>query len=73
MGRAKQVTMTTISQPDISPLLVPLPPKPEQERIIKILDSHEEHIRTEEAYLNKLKLQKKGLMHDLLTGTIRVN
>jgi hypothetical protein len=29
-------------------------------------------IRTEEQYRDKLKLQKKGIMHDLLTGKVRV-
>ena len=29
-------------------------------------------MRTEEKYLAKLKLQKKGLMLDLLTGKVRV-
>jgi type I restriction enzyme S subunit len=72
MARAKQVTMTTISQPDIAPLVVPLPSKPEQERIVEILDAHDSRIRTEEAYRDKLKLQKQGLMHDLLTGKVRV-
>lgn len=28
--------------------------------------------KTEEQYCDKLKLQKKGLMHDLLTGKVRV-
>ncbi|MEY3255059.1 MAG: hypothetical protein RLZZ29_190, partial [Cyanobacteriota bacterium] len=72
MSRAKQVTMTTISQPDIAPLMVALPSKNEQENIVKILDTHEIRICKEEAYLNKLKLQKQGLMQDLLTGKIRV-
>jgi type I restriction enzyme S subunit len=29
-------------------------------------------IRAEQECLDKLKLQKKGLMHDLLTGKVRV-
>lgn len=72
MARAKQVTMTTISQPDIALLLVPLPSIQEQENIVKIVDTHNIRIRTEETYLNKLKLQKQGLMQDLLTGKVRV-
>jgi type I restriction enzyme, S subunit len=50
-----------------------LPPETEQESIIQILDIHDTRIRTEETYLEKLKLQKKGLMDDLLTGRVRVN
>jgi len=49
-----------------------LPPIKEQIRIVEMIDSHDTRIRTEEAYRDKLKLQKKGLMHDLLTGKLRV-
>lgn len=44
----------------------------EQEKIVKILDAHDTRIQKEQAYLNKLKQQKKGLMQDLLTGKVRV-
>ena len=44
----------------------------EQHSITNVLDAHDARIRTEEAYLEKLKLQKKGLMYDLLTGRVRV-
>jgi len=44
----------------------------EQMRIVNILNAHDARIRTEEQYRDKLKLQKKGLMHDLLTGKVRV-
>lgn len=53
-------------------LSILIPPTDEQNRIIKILSTHITRIRTEEAYLNKLKLQKQGLMQDLLTGRVRV-
>ena len=33
---------------------------------------NQQRINAEEAYLNKLKLQKQGLMQDLLTGKVRV-
>ena len=49
-------------------------PKPdEQERIADTHGAMNARIRPEEKYLAKLKLQKKGLMHDLLTGRIRVS
>ena len=51
---------------------VPVPPAVEQQRIVATVDAHDARIRAEEAYLEKLKLQKKGLMHDLLTGVVRV-
>jgi len=50
-----------------------VPPIAEQHRISKVLKSHDTRIRAEEAYRDKLKLQKQGLMHDLLTGKVRVN
>ncbi len=42
--------------------------KEEQIRIIQVAKTYDTRIRAEEAYLNKLKLQKQGLMQDLLTG-----
>ena len=73
-----QVETHSTSQPAfgilrIRAMLVPISKPEEQIKIITLLDAHENRIRTEEAYLDKLKLQKKGLMHDLLTGRVRVN
>ncbi|MDH6057339.1 restriction endonuclease subunit S [Umezakia ovalisporum] len=56
----------------IRSFLIPFPSFNERAYIAKILNTHDIRTRTEEAYLEKLKLQKKGLMHDLLTGKIRV-
>jgi type I restriction enzyme S subunit len=53
-------------------LSVVLPPEDEQVCCAAILDAHDAHIRTEEAYRDKLKLLRKGLMDDLLTGRVRV-
>ncbi|WP_174709712.1 restriction endonuclease subunit S [Nostoc sp. TCL240-02] len=53
--------------------IIYIPPKSEQKYIIQILNTYDTRIRTEEAYLNKLKLQKQGLMQDLLTGKVRLN
>ncbi len=49
-----------------------LPSKDEQNKIIKIIDDYNNRIHQEEAYRDKLKQQKKGLMQDLLTGKVRV-
>lgn len=40
--------------------------------VARVLTVHQNRINTEKQYLTKLKLQKKGLMHDLLTGKDRV-
>lgn len=56
----------------IASFLLKLPPVREQNQIIQIIDTHDSRIRAEEAYLKKLKLQKQGLMQDLLTGKVRV-
>ncbi len=45
----------------------------EQARIAAILDAHDGRIEAEETQLLKLKLQKQGLMHDLLSGRVRVD
>ncbi|MCC5667084.1 restriction endonuclease subunit S [Nostoc sp. CHAB 5784] len=65
--------MKNISQDIIKKFLVLLPEDlDEQNSITCLLNSYDNRIRTEEAYLNKLKLQKYGLMQDLLTGKVRV-
>ncbi len=42
------------------------------EGIIQVIEAHVSRMRNEEEHPYKLKLQKKGLMHDLLTGKLRV-
>lgn len=44
----------------------------EQQAIVDVIGSHDARIHTEEATRDKLKLQKRGLMNDLLTGRVRV-
>lgn len=52
--------------------IICIPPKSEQKRIFNIINIYNSRIHKEEAYLNKLQLQKQGLMQDLLTGKVRV-
>jgi type I restriction enzyme S subunit len=49
-----------------------LPPYKEQLRIFEIVTDQGSVLRANIASLNKLRAQKRGLMHDLLTGTVRV-
>ena len=51
---------------------VPWPAQQERVAVAHLLDAHDARIRAEEAYRDKLKQIKKGLMHDLLTGRVRV-
>ena len=52
--------------------VIPWPDKDERSKVADIIAAHDSRIHTEEQYRDKLKLQKKGLMHDLLTGKVRV-
>lgn len=66
------VAVQGINLGDLRCLPVPVPPLPEQKQIADRLDAFDLRIRSEESYLDKLKLQKRGLMHDLLTGQVPV-
>lgn len=57
---------------EISDCLVKLPSMKEQEKIAEILNSCDEEIKSLKTELEALKIQKKGLMQQLLTGKIRV-
>jgi type I restriction enzyme S subunit len=48
------------------------PPLPEQKKIAEILSKADEEIDLLNQELEKLKMQKKGLMQKLLTGVWRV-
>ena len=65
-------TMPVLSATIIRKLILAKPKQYEQEMIAKVLMTHDARIRTEEQYRDKLKLQKKGVMHDLLTSIVRV-
>jgi type I restriction enzyme S subunit len=64
--------MGAIRSETLRSTLLPRPPREEQTRIALFLRAHSARISEEEKYLHKLKLQKKGLMHDLLTGKVGV-
>ena len=68
----RQVAVSGVSSGDIASIPIPCPSINEQERIIQIIEVQVSRIRNEGQYRDKLKLQKKGLMHDLLTGKVKV-
>jgi type I restriction enzyme S subunit len=72
LARAVGSTMVNLNSTLLSDLLIAKPTYLEQTAIVRVVDTYDSRIRTEEAYRDKLKLQKQGLMHDLLTGFIRV-
>ena len=56
----------------IKSISVPFPSGQEQARIASILDGATQRVAAHEAELTKLRLQKAGLMQDLLTGKVSV-
>ena len=61
-----------INSSDVKSLKIPFPPLPEQKKIAEILSKADEEIDLLNQELEKLKMQKKGLMQKLLTGVWRV-
>ncbi|MFW5720764.1 MAG: restriction endonuclease subunit S [Bacteroidota bacterium] len=57
---------------DFSNIRIPLPSKPEQDKIAEFFTKVEDDINKHMSFLGKLKQQKKGLMQQLLTSRIRV-
>ncbi|MFT7413058.1 MAG: type I restriction enzyme S subunit [Paraglaciecola sp.] len=64
--------ITRLTLEKINSFTVPVPPITEQRLITDKLNALKNTIDDEKIYLEKLKLQKKGLMQDLLTGKVRV-
>ncbi len=73
--RASGTTFLEISgkQFALMEIAAPEPESEEQDLIANAISVHNQSIEKEEYCLSKLKLLKKGLMHDLLTGRARVN
>lgn len=73
MLSSKQSTnLASINSTQLKSFPIPCPSIAEQEQIISIISEYDKNVGVEEAHLNKLKLYKNGLMHDLLTGKVRV-
>jgi type I restriction enzyme S subunit len=73
MSRAKHVTMTTISQPELEELNVPMPSSLEEQHIIvDTALSNDRAIRCNEMQRSKLQRIKTAMMQDLLTGKRRI-
>lgn len=64
--------MEAIQSSTLRSLKLPVPPITEQNQIFDSYKSCSQRVKAEEEYLAKLNQQKYGLMHDLLTGQVRV-
>lgn len=65
-------SMVKINSETVLKTIAAVPSSEEQARILKCINGYNHRIRAKNARLEKLKLLKKGLMTDLLTGRVRV-
>lgn len=66
------VAVQGINLGDVRKIPIAVPPVMEAEEIAEILDAHNIRMKKEQLQVQKLLLQKSGLMDDLLTGRVRV-
>jgi len=71
--RAQGAVMDAIQSSTLKTLRLPVPLMSEQQEIFKKYAECNSKIDSEQANLRKLQMEKLGLMHDLLTGKVRVN
>lgn len=64
--------LNTINQRTLKRLIVPIPSTPEQQSIASIVEQQRQYLEALIAKQVKLEELKKSLMHDLLTGRVRV-
>jgi type I restriction enzyme S subunit len=64
--------LPSVNQAQVGSVKMPGFDVEEQGRIASILDNIDQRLDAEESALGKLRSLKKGLMHDLLTGKVRV-
>lgn len=64
--------LNTINQRMLKRLVIPVPPKPEQEKITAVIAQQRKHLEALVAKQQGFETLKKSLMHDLLTGRVRV-
>jgi type I restriction enzyme S subunit len=64
--------MDAIRSTTLRALRLPIPPLPEQQRIFQRYETINKKIKHDISHVRKLRKQKAGLMHDLLTGRVEV-
>jgi type I restriction enzyme S subunit len=72
MGRAVGSTMPNLNTSILAAICIARPSIDEQDEITKRVKSTSLRINSEEQTLEKLRLEKAGLMDDLLTGRVRI-
>jgi type I restriction enzyme S subunit len=72
VNSANRTTIPNLSAQRLKSFLIPLPPLEEQQKIAQILQSIDQRIEKEEKYKNALQNLFKSLLHNLMTGKIRV-
>lgn len=65
-------SMVKINADIVKRLLVPVPSRHDQVHVVASVQVWTDRLSQEQAELSKLRLLKKGLMEDLLTGKVRV-
>ena len=74
LRRAKTSNGTLkINNRDVKQIVMPVPPVTEQEKIVEVAAVADAKVSALANKLKALDQLKKSLMHDLLTGTVRVN
>jgi type I restriction enzyme, S subunit len=71
--KARIIHQASINQQDLKSIVVPLPPLEEQKEIVHLLKAIDEKITTEENRKRTLDILFKTLLHDLMTGKVRLN
>lgn len=70
---SRGVSQSNISATKLKTFQIPLPPLPEQHEIVRILQAVDKKLQAEEARKQALEALFKTLLHNLMTGKIRVN
>lgn len=65
-------TMVHVTKENMENRWIPVPPLPEQQRIVSVLSLWDTAISKQTALIEKLTLRKRGLMQQLLTGKKRL-
>jgi type I restriction enzyme S subunit len=71
-SKVNKAAQPNIGKADFDNIMLPLPDKYEQQRILEILNTLEEKIRLEQRQKKTLQKIREGLMDLLLTGKVRI-